>query len=226
MAIETAKRYCIPLEIIQRAEALAESFDELCRPSAGGNSSLSALNPSSFAPVVKSTPNDRTIHSVLIDITSVQAVMFQVWNVLWESIDSDPSPEDFSATEEKLKLLVMRPSQKSPPSYEGQSCVYVLLLSQQSSPPLPPPSSSPYRQEETSSSLKWDALYVGETESLQQRIKAHRSKYKHCAVSVLAAKMKNKSISRKFETLLINELRNSGYYLENIADGRHVLFSV
>lgn len=50
-------------------------------------------------------------------------------------------------------LMTVRSGYDSPVSYEGNSCVYVLILQRDFFP---------------------DSLYVGETESIQQRLKQHR----------------------------------------------------
>ena len=72
-----------------------------------------------------------------------------------------------------------------------------------------------------------DLLYVGETESIRQRLKQHRDKYKTLGYSFNAAviNVQNKSAARKIETMLINALKAKGLDIENDADSRHVLFS-
>lgn len=68
---------------------------------------------------------------------------------------------------------------------------------------------------------------MGETESIRQRLKQHRDKYKTLGYSFNAAviSVQNKSAARKIETMLINALKSKGLDIENDADSRHVLFS-
>ena len=72
-----------------------------------------------------------------------------------------------------------------------------------------------------------DLLYVGETESIRQRLKQHRDKYKAQGYSFNAAvlSVRDKSTARQTETVLINALKSRGLDIENDADSKHVLFS-
>lgn len=68
---------------------------------------------------------------------------------------------------------------------------------------------------------------MGETESIRQRLKQHRDKYKTLGYSFNAAvlNVQHKSAARKLETVLINALKGKGLDIENDADSKHVLFS-
>ena len=72
-----------------------------------------------------------------------------------------------------------------------------------------------------------DLLYVGETESIRQRLKQHRDHYKTQGYSFNAAvlSVRDKSTARQAETVLINALKSRGLDIENDADSKHVLFS-
>lgn len=72
-----------------------------------------------------------------------------------------------------------------------------------------------------------DLLYVGETESIRQRLKQHRDTYKKNGYSFNAAvlSVRDKSLARRVETTLINNLKAKGFDIENDTDSKHVLFS-
>ena len=52
-----------------------------------------------------------------------------------------------------LRATVVEADQLSPPTYEGSSCVYLLILRRENQP---------------------DTIYIGETESISQRLQQHR----------------------------------------------------
>jgi len=91
------------------------------------------------------------------------------------------------------------PSYITPPSYEGISCVYVLQVG----------------DDEKS------RYYVGETDSLSQRLSQHRSKGKDwSSLSAIAVKVKDgKSTARNVESLVIQQMAKDGFNLVSITDG-------
>lgn len=68
---------------------------------------------------------------------------------------------------------------------------------------------------------------MGETESIRQRLKQHRVSYKAKGYSFSAAVLavRDKSVARRVETTLINNLKVKGFDIENDTDSKHVLFS-
>lgn len=85
-----------------------------------------------------------------------------------------------------------------PASLGNKSCVYVLEI------PRDPP-----------------RYYVGETDSLPQRLRQHRKKGGAWAESRAAAfSVESKTQARAWESLLIQKLAQSGFALESISDGR------
>lgn len=72
-----------------------------------------------------------------------------------------------------------------------------------------------------------DLLYVGETESVRQRLRQHRDAYRAKGYSFSAAVLavRDKSAARRVETTLINNLKVRGFDIENDTDSKHVLFS-
>ncbi|KAK1413663.1 hypothetical protein QVD17_35439 [Tagetes erecta] len=96
----------------------------------------------------------------------------------------------------KTKCVLVLPGQCPPPSTIGASSVYVIMRPDKK-------------------------LYVGETDSLEDRIRAHRSKPGMQKASILYFLVSGKSKACQLETLLINQLPNHGFKLTNVADGQH-----
>ena len=87
----------------------------------------------------------------------------------------------------------------SPPSLEGSSCVYVLQIG------------------DGQSKARY---YVGETDSLSQRLAQHRSKGKNwSSLSAVAIQVESKTSARTVESIVIQRLAQSGFDLVSVADG-------
>lgn len=95
-----------------------------------------------------------------------------------------------------VKCVMIAAREQPPPSTVGASSVYVLLRPDK-------------------------RLYVGETDDLWGRVRAHRSKEGMQNASFLYLLVPGKSIACQLETLLINQLPSQGFQLTNLADGRH-----
>ena len=103
----------------------------------------------------------------------------------------------------KGSSILIPPSYMSPPSLEGTSVVYILQIGDEES------------------KMRY---YVGETDSLSQRLSQHRSKGKEWS-SLSAVAIKNdggKSKSRNIESLVIQQMAKRGYNLISIADGTSI----
>jgi predicted GIY-YIG superfamily endonuclease len=88
------------------------------------------------------------------------------------------------------------PQHQPPPSFEGSSCVYVFQLSD-------------------------GRYYVGESDSIMQRISQHRSKGEEWVMaSVTAIQVGDKSSARSIEKVMIERMAKEGYEMVSIADGR------
>jgi MutS domain V/GIY-YIG catalytic domain len=88
-----------------------------------------------------------------------------------------------------------------PPSLEGTSCVYILALEDDST-----------------------RFYVGETDSLSQRLRQHRAKggaWSKFSAAVYRIR-EGKSRSRSVESLVIRALATGGFDMVSIVDGRSV----
>ncbi|KAI3882371.1 hypothetical protein MKX03_028071 [Papaver bracteatum] len=96
----------------------------------------------------------------------------------------------------ELMCTTIATREQPPPSVIGSSCVYVL-----------------FRPD--------GKLYVGETDDLGGRVRAHRSKGGMQNVSFIYIEVPGKSFATLLETNLIHQLPNYGFRLSNVADGKH-----
>ncbi|KAI7747625.1 hypothetical protein M8C21_024620 [Ambrosia artemisiifolia] len=101
-----------------------------------------------------------------------------------------------SKTKATMRCVLVRPREQPPPSTIGTSSVYVILRPDKK-------------------------LYVGETDNLEGRVRAHRSKPGMQDALFLYFLVPGKSLACQLETLLINQLPNHGFKLTNITDGQH-----
>src|SRR5690606_4697904 len=102
------------------------------------------------------------------------------------------------------KVILVEKGYDPPVSLEGKSCVYVLHLVSRGRP---------------------DELYIGETESIRQRLQQHRAIRKGVKVRALVAPAPNKSAARATETRLISEFKRRGYDIQQDKDQQHQLFA-
>ena len=158
-ALETAHTYGIPSSIIDRAQTLGRVFDKICRPDVLAAASA-GLSSSTVAEMSTYTGDE------VIDGTS--------WNQVDPSSDFSYDPSSLSKgaavryhmddvseifkdylSGQVLTLCAatVEAGQQPPPSFEGSSCVYLLILRRENQP---------------------DTLYIGETESVSQRLQQHR----------------------------------------------------
>lgn len=63
--------------------------------------------------------------------------------------------------------------------------------------------------------------YYYQTDDLEGRIRAHRSKKGMDNASFIYFLVPGKSLACQLETLLVNQLPNQGFQLANQADGKH-----
>ncbi|KAI3723468.1 hypothetical protein L2E82_35065 [Cichorium intybus] len=96
----------------------------------------------------------------------------------------------------KIKCVLIGPQKQPPPSVIGASSVYVIIRPD-------------------------NRLYVGETDDLEGRVRAHRAKQGMQNASFLYFLVSGKSLACQLETLLINRLPKHGFQLTNVADGKH-----
>ena len=178
-ALETAHTYGIPSSIIERAQTLGRVFDEICRPDV-----LAAATSTSIATSIStSSAGARRSISVSASVAAELAAYAEdatndgtSWNQFDPSstVSYDPPSaskgaalryymddvseifkEHLSGQVLTLRATVVEADQQSPPTYEGSSCVYLLILKRENQP---------------------DTIYIGETESISQRLQQHRYK--------------------------------------------------
>jgi hypothetical protein len=163
-ALETAHTYGIPSSIIERAQTLGRVFDKICRPDV-----LAAA-----AGAVAGAGSSSSEVAKLTTFTGDEEVDSSSWNHIDPSstVSYDPLPlsrgaalryhmddvsEIFNGHLEgqvlELRATVVEPEQQPPPAYEGSSCVYLLIVRREEQP---------------------DTIYIGETESISQRLQQHR----------------------------------------------------
>ena len=96
------------------------------------------------------------------------------------------------------EITHIQPFWSSPPSLEGYSCVYVLNVGSQ--------------------------YYVGETDSLSQRLRQHRSKGKKwTSLDCYAIQIEGgKSEARNIESRLIRRLVREGFDMASVSDGARI----
>ncbi len=131
----------------------------------------------------------------------------EFWNtdtIEENKVHLDKSSPDFSmnAAIDILQSVVgsgvcvpVPPSYMSPPSLEGRSCVYILQIGKK--------------------------YYVGETDSLSQRLSQHRSKGKDwSSLSAVAIQIEEgKSHARNVESLVIRRMAKDGFDMLSVTDG-------
>ena len=99
-------------------------------------------------------------------------------------------------------FCVIEPSESPPASLEGSSCVYIIQALG------------------VALNGKGDMLYVGETNSIRQRLAEHRtSTFRGMAVRAAVARQPNKSAARRAEAATIAALKSRGVELANASDG-------
>ena len=172
-ALETALEYGIDESIILRAKQLGKDFDNRCRPSniqgqGQGQGSWvgdsrkfsSSYDPDSDSDSEldsdsdsdtdgrskKSGKSSGSDDDVSTPVKIKYTYSLSDISTVFKELMKEQNINDFSPMTVKAKY-------DPPVSYEGRCCVYILLLKHLDGP---------------------DTLYVGETESIQQRLKQHR----------------------------------------------------
>jgi len=224
MALVTAKEYKIQQSIIDRADYLGMCFQNL-----RNENDTSIINTSTDS---NSTNNELSIKSSKSKVTKSKS---KTDNKLKSKNDNDNDNDTdtikknndnsiLSNSFKKYSLVELQPfliqisgvkddaityvdhNWDPPAKLEGNSCVYVLHLEKGNEP---------------------DIFYVGETESIHQRLSQHRKSKKFHNYTIKAAIIctPNKSSARSMESLLIKSLQKKGYELVSDTDSSHSLFS-
>lgn len=172
MALLTASKFGLPESLLARADELSQFFD-----STNADSSISVIH--------RVSDIDTSQVNVRPNIDSSQINICE----LLES----------TAGAAAIKSAFIPPTYMPPPSFEGQSCVYILHLGD-------------------------DSYYVGETDSLANRLSQHRSKGNDWkSASAVAIQVEGgKSYARELESEMIKSMARLGFHLVSITDGTSI----
>ncbi|KAI4345903.1 hypothetical protein L6164_012989 [Bauhinia variegata] len=195
LAFETAKREGIPETIIQRAEHLYLSV--YAKGPVSGKS-CSQQEHSSYTNVDNSNGFHLQNTGVKIQAANDRITLTDRLEVLHKKVESAITLICQENTSEllEMKCVLIGGKEQPPPSTIGASSVYVILRPDKK-------------------------LYVGQTDDLEGRICAHRSKERMQNASFIYFLVQGKSMACQLETLLINQLPSYGFQLTNVADGKH-----
>ncbi|XP_045807854.1 DNA mismatch repair protein MSH1, mitochondrial [Trifolium pratense] len=205
LAFETAKREGVPEIIIKRAEDLylsvyvekllsTEKFakhEEFSTYINGNN--LNGTHVDSKE-IVSGTSNEGISLANPMEVSHKEVE--SAITVICQDFITELQRKKITPDLTKIKCFLIGTREWPPPMTIGSSTVYVMLR--------------PDRK-----------LYVGQTDNLEDRIRAHRSKDGMQDAPFLYFLVPGKSLACQIETLLINQLPNQGFVLSNIADGKH-----
>ncbi|KAA8548891.1 hypothetical protein F0562_000575 [Nyssa sinensis] len=205
LAFETAQKEGISETIIQRAEELYFSVYAKDAFSGRNDKKLEMftsdihVNTSDEASDQLSSIRKRSIHSKIDSTNRMEILLKEVESAVTlicqkKLIELYKKKNTSELAEVNCVLIAAR--EQPPPSTIGSSSVYVMLRPDKK-------------------------LYVGETDDLEGRVCAHRSKEGMQNATFLYFLVPGKSMACQLETLLINQLPNQGFQLSNIADGKH-----
>ncbi|KAH7573158.1 hypothetical protein JRO89_XS03G0080200 [Xanthoceras sorbifolium] len=200
LAFETAKREGVPETIIQRAEDLYLSVyakkNSLERIDVKGGQLCSETRVDASE---ESNTGTDSVHHKTDSMMTMEIVRKEVESAIsliyQKKLIQLNRPKDTSELA-VVQCFAIAAREQPPPSIIGASCVYVMLRPDKK-------------------------LYVGQTDDLDGRIRAHRAKEGMQTASFLYFSVPGKSMACQLETLLINQLCGQGFSLANIADGKH-----
>lgn len=193
MALYTARSSGVDEGVISRADELAAVFDKRCRPyqSRQRRRTRHDLASATAADPLVARAAPRSLESVLSMIADRGYEAFCV-------IEPSESPPARSVYAPLLSSEKLSPTC----SLEGSSCVYIIQALG------------------VALNGKGDMLYVGETNSIRQRLAEHRtSTFRGMAVRAAVARQPNKSAARRAEAATIAALKSRGVELANASDG-------
>lgn len=207
LAFETAKREGVPVTIIQRAEDLYMSVyakdNSSKRIDANGqfHTALKTDRSDEARPNLSKTRMGSVHHGIesKMKMEVSQKEIETAINVICQKKLTELNMQENTSVLAGVNCVMIAAREQPPPSIIGASCVYVMLRPDK-------------------------RLYVGQTDDLDGRIRAHRGKEGMQSASFLYFVVPGKSIACQIETLLINQLYSQGFLLANIADGKHKNF--
>ena len=231
MAFQTAKKYGISKDIIERAQVLGNIFDKVCR--LNNKTSIEYENLLINQQTQSNQSNINEVNNSMMNeiIINMNEIM-KTYNL------NDIIPIVATVSELTIEdTLIINHDEDPPPFFEGKSCLYVLQI-QPKSHIKNNNKINTYNKndrnnrneinenenENEQNSNVLDLLYVGETESIQQRLSQHRQSRKNMLINAIIINLPNKSKARLIESKLIKILQKQGYVIEQDSDANHILF--
>ncbi|XP_068663489.1 DNA mismatch repair protein MSH1, mitochondrial isoform X3 [Aristolochia californica] len=204
LAFETALKEGIPEKLIRRAEELYGSINKKHLYSEQMNDRIEQLCPdSSVDNLDEVTDSSRRIYVKPVSSgqdesnhTDVLKEVESAVTMICQKRLIELYKQENMAELVEVSCVTIGAREQPPPSTVGVSCVYVI-----------------FRPDKN--------LYIGQTDDLLGRVRAHRSKEGMQNVKFLYFTVPGKSIASELETLLINQLSSEGFRLVNKADGKH-----
>ncbi|XP_073140791.1 DNA mismatch repair protein MSH1, mitochondrial isoform X2 [Henckelia pumila] len=201
LAFETAQREGVPEALIQRAEELYLSVYSKDTTKIQSKLKQYALPDIHEFNGVADRPSrlKKELSPVNQSLKSLDILCKEVENavvgICGKSVNDVNVKKDISEPR-AMRCVLIGAREQPPPSTIGASSVYIMLR--------------PDRK-----------IYVGETDDLEGRVRAHRLKEGMQNASFLYFLVPGKSMACQLETLLINQLSAQGFHLTNMADGKH-----
>ncbi|KAL0287223.1 UNVERIFIED_CONTAM: DNA mismatch repair protein MSH1, mitochondrial [Sesamum angustifolium] len=202
LAFETAQREGVPEELIRRAEELYISVyaKDALRPhdSKLKHFTSPTVHKSNAVTDRQSLPK-KECSSMIQPVNTADVLHREVESAVISICQNrliDLCKKNDLLNPSAIRCVLIGAKEQPPPSTIGASSVYVMLR--------------PDRK-----------LYIGETDDLQGRVRAHRLKEGMQNASFLYFLVPGKSMACQLETLLINQLPSRGFHLTNLADGKH-----
>ncbi|XP_048491768.1 DNA mismatch repair protein MSH1, mitochondrial isoform X2 [Beta vulgaris subsp. vulgaris] len=197
LAFETAQREGVPETLVKRAEELylsvyaSEMHLKDLKPNCFGSNAY--VNDASESHYMSTSFSKVNLATQMK--TLKQEVLDAVTAICQQKlVELHKMPNSSQIPE--INCIFIAAREQPPPSTIGASSVYVMLRPDKK-------------------------IYIGETDDLQGRIQAHRSKEGMQSAAFLSFVVQGKSVACQLETLLINQLPERGFHLANIADGKH-----
>ncbi|KAL0376835.1 UNVERIFIED_CONTAM: DNA mismatch repair protein MSH1, mitochondrial [Sesamum calycinum] len=202
LAFETAQREGVPEELIRRAEELYISVyakDSLRPHDSKLKHFTSPTVHKSNAVTDRQSLPEKECSSMIQPVNTADVLHREVESAVISICQNrliELCKKNDLLKPSAIRCVLIGAKEQPPPSTIGASSVYVMLR--------------PDRK-----------LYIGETDDLQGRVRAHRLKEGMQNASFLYFLVPGKSMACQLETLLINQLPSRGFHLTNLADGKH-----
>ncbi|TVU15315.1 hypothetical protein EJB05_38829 [Eragrostis curvula] len=201
LAFQTARREGMPDLIIRRAEELylAMSTNKQTASTVHGEPSKASSSANGFGDKPDSLSNRLELPHGSFEVLQKEVestVLMICKKKLLDLYNKQNIPEIV-----EVACVSVGAREQPPPSTVGRSSIYVIIR-------------------------RDNKLYIGQTDDLVGRLRAHRLKEGMQDATILYMVVPGKSIACQLETLLINQLPLKGFKLMNKADGKHRNFGI